>query len=211
MKKTILTPLLLVLLVNVSFAQEEKNYQERIVLGAKVGGNYSNIYDEQGENFQADGKVGFAAGGFLAIPIGKLFGIQPEFLISQKGFKSTGTMLGLPYTMKRTTTFIDVPIFFAIKPVSFITLLAGPQFSYLIKKRDQFESSLINTDVVKEFKNENVRKNTMSFALGADINVNHLVFGARVAWDAFNNNGDGTTTTPRYKNVWFQATIGLRL
>ena len=26
-----------------------------------------------------------------------------------------------------------------------------------------------------------------------------------------NNNGDGTSATPRYKNVWYQATIGLRL
>jgi hypothetical protein len=211
MKNILLVTSLLVFVTNISFAQEENNYQERIVLGIKAGANYSNVYDEKGAEFDADGKLGFTGGAFVAIPIGKFFGIHPEVLISQKGFKSTGTVLGLPYTMTRTTTYIDVPIFFAVKPVSFITLVAGPQFSYLIKKRDQFESSFISTDIKQEFENENVRKNIMSLALGADININHFVLGARVAFDVQKNNGDGTNTTPRYKNVWFQGTIGLRL
>jgi len=211
MKNILLITSILVFATNVSYAQEENNYQERIVIGAKAGVNYSNVYDEQGDEFDAEGKIGFAGGAFVAIPIGKFFGIHPEVLISQKGFKSTGAVLGFPYSMTRTTTYIDVPIFFAVKPVSFITLVAGPQFSYLIKKRDQFESSLISTNIEQEFENENVRKNMMSFALGADININHFVLGARVAWDVQKNNGDGTSSTPRYKNVWFQGTIGLRL
>jgi len=44
-----------------------------------------------------------------------------------------------------------------------------------------------------------------------DINLNNIVIGARAGWDLFNNNGDGTSTTPRYKNVWAQATVGIRL
>jgi hypothetical protein len=32
----------------------------------------------------------------------------------------------------------------------------------------------------------------------------------RGSWDLKNNNGDGTSTTPRYKNVWYQATVGYR-
>lgn len=211
MKNILFTASLLIFATTVSYTQEENNYQERIVFGVKAGANYSNVYDEQGDEFDAEGKIGFAGGAFLAIPIGKIFGIHPEVLISQKGFKSTGTVLGLPYTMTRTTTYIDVPLFFAIKPASFITLVVGPQFSYLIKKRDQFESSILTTNQEQEFENENVRKNIMSLALGADININHFVLGARVAWDVQKNNGDGTNTTPRYKNVWFQGTIGIRL
>jgi hypothetical protein len=195
-----------------SFAQDEgKDYRNSLVFGFKGGLNYSNVYDEQGEDFRADGKAGLVGGAFVGIPLGTLLGIHAEFLISQKGFKSSGKILGLPYVMTRTTTFIDVPLFVAIKPVSFLTILAGPQFSYLIKKRDRFESAIVTSDQVEVFKNENYRNNTFSLAFGADINIKHLVIGARAAWDISKNNGDGTSTTPRYKNVWFQGTIGYRL
>jgi hypothetical protein len=36
------------------------------------------------------------------------------------------------------------------------------------------------------------------------------VLSARSGWDVQRNNGDGTSSIPRYKNVWFQATIGYR-
>ena len=51
----------------------------------------------------------------------------------------------------------------------------------------------------------------LCFVAGFDINYQHLVFGARVGWDVQNNNGDGTSSNPSYKNEWFQATIGLRM
>jgi hypothetical protein len=47
--------------------------------------------------------------------------------------------------------------------------------------------------------------------IGADINIEHLVLSGRLAWDIINNNGDGTTTTPRYKNELLQFTIGYKL
>jgi len=37
-----------------------------------------------------------------------------------------------------------------------------------------------------------------------------LVLSGRVAWDLYDNNGDGTSTTPRYKNVVGQITLGYR-
>jgi hypothetical protein len=36
--------------------------------------------------------------------------------------------------------------------------------------------------------------------------MNNIVIGARAGWDLLNNKGDGTSTTPRYKNMWYQAT-----
>jgi len=46
---------------------------------------------------------------------------------------------------------------------------------------------------------------------GFDVNVKRFIFGARVGWDLFQNNEDGTTATPRYKNIWYQATIGFNI
>lgn len=198
-------------LANYSSAQvTEPDFRNKITLGLKAGANYSNVYDSQGEEFDADPKLGFAGGGFLAIPIGEKIGVQAEMLISQKGFKATGTILGSTYNFTRTTTYLDVPIMFQLKPIEMFTILAGPQFSYLMKQKDVFQNSAYSYLQEKEFENDNVRKNILGFIGGVDINIVHVVVSARVAWDLVNNRGDGTSSTPRYKNVWAQATIGYR-
>ena len=33
----------------------------------------------------------------------------------------------------------------------------------------------------------------------------------KAGWDVQNNHGDDTSTTPTYRNAWYQATIGFRL
>lgn len=192
-------------LVGNCMAQEQK-----VMFGLKVGANYSNVYDTEGEAFNADPKVGLAGGAFFAIPIGKFFGLQPEVLFSQKGFKATGRLLGSSYVITRTTSYVDVPLFLAFKPISIVTLLAGPQFSYLIKQRNVFANAATSIEQEKAFDNANVRKNTFSLAGGVDINLKHVVLGARAGWDMLNNNGNGESTTPRYKNAWLQATLGYR-
>lgn len=180
-------------------------------LGIKAGVNFANVYDEQGEDFQADGKIGFAGGGFMTIPISTWLGVQPEVLFSQKGFKATGTLLNNPYTLTRTTNHIDIPIYLAIMPVKSLTLVVGPQFSFLTKQKDVVESSAHSFEQIQEFNNDNLRKNTLGLSLGFDVNVSQLVLGARGGWDITTNHGDGTSSTPRYKNVWAQATLGIRL
>jgi hypothetical protein len=186
------------------------NAQDEVSFGLKIGTNYSNVYDSEGEDFEADSKFGFATGMFLSIPVGKYLGFQPEVLFSQKGFKGTGRMLGSGYDLTRTTNYIDIPLLVAVKPIESFTLLAGPQFSYLMRQKDEFTNSTTNFQQEEEFDNDNIRKNTLCFIGGFDINMEHTVLGARVGWDLSNNNGNGTSSTPRYKNVWAQATIGYR-
>lgn len=194
-----------------AIAQDMDDNRDKLKLGFKAGANYSNIYDTQGEDFLADGKVGFAAGGFVSIPIGTFIGVQPEILISQRGFQANGTILGSPYSLTRTTTFIDIPLLFVLKPLPFLNILVGPQFSYLAKQKTVFANAVTTVEQEQEFENEDYRKNMLCFTGGFDVNINHFTFGARAGWDVQNNNGNGTSTTPRYKNTWYQATIGYRL
>ena len=208
MKKLGIMAIALTFITVNGYAQDDD--REKIHIGAKIGMNYANVYDSQGEEFDADPKFGLAAGAFLSIPIGTYFGIQPELMFSQKGFKTTGTVLGAEYKFTRTTNYLDIPIYLALKPSSFLTIVAGPQFSYLMSRKDKFESSFLNTEQEDEFENENIRKNTLGVSLGLDININHFVIGARAAWDLQDNKGDGTSSTPRYKNTWLQATVGFR-
>lgn len=210
LKKITLAILALVSTATINAQENDSDKENNLRIGIKAGLNYSNVYDERGDDFVADGKFGLAGGAFLSIPIGELLGIQPEFLFSQKGFKATGSIVGLNYELTRTSTFIDVPLFFAVRPVSFITILAGPQFSYLINQKDEFTSSVSSFEVEQEFENDNIRKNIMCFVGGFDINVNHVVVGARAGFDFQDNAGDGTNSSPRYKNVWYQATVGIR-
>lgn len=189
---------------------QETDLRDRMLVGGKIGANYSNVYDTQGEEFRTDPKFGMAAGVFLAIPIGKYLGVQPELLLSQRGFYATGKILGNSYEFTRTTNYIDLPLLFSFKPSEFLTLVGGPQYSYLVKKTDVFANATTSILQEQEFENDNIRKNILCFTGGIDLTLKHIVLGARAGWDVQENNGDGTSTTPRYKNVWYQATIGYR-
>lgn len=211
MKKIILIVAVAFGVANTAQAQDNKtDFRENFMFGLKAGVNYSNVYDSEGEEFEADGKFGAAAGAFLVIPIGKFVGIQPEVLFSQKGFQASGVLLGNRYNFKRTTNYIDVPLFFSIKPSEFFTIHLGPQFSYLIKQTDVFKTGSVDVNQQTEFENDNVRKNTLCLVAGADINMKHITLGLRAGYDLQNNKGDGTNSTPRYKNAWYQFTIGYR-
>lgn len=208
MKKIILA--IAILTATGSINAQSDDARENMQFGVKVGVNYSNVYDTKGDEFKADGRIGGVFGVFGAIPLGRYLGVQPEILFSQKGYEGSGTVLGSPYSYKLTTNYIDVPILFQLKPDRRFTFLLGPQYSFLMKQSDTFSSVILTTQQQQEFANDNIRKNTLCFIVGVDVTLDKLVIGGRVGWDLTNNNGDGTSTKPRYKNEWLQLTLGYR-
>lgn len=208
--KVFLTVFTLSMSANAQVTSTYTDLREKLVFGVKAGTNFSNVYDSKGEDFRADAKFGLAAGLYVAIPIGPIIGIHPEVLISQKGFKGSGSLLGASYEYTHTTTYLDIPLYFALKPSESVTILAGPQFSYLVKSRDVFGSGVNSYAQEQEFENDDIRKNTMSMSVGVDVNLEHFVIGGRAAWDFLDNKSDGTSETPRYKNQWVQLTVDYR-
>lgn len=209
--KTLNGILAVVLLSVSSFAvaqDAEDDRRELVRIGLKAGLNYANVYNTRTDDFRADPKFGFAGGVVISVPIGKFIGVQPEVLLSQKGFKGEGVLLGSAYTFTRTTTFIDVPLLVALKPSQYFTIVAGPQYSYLMRQKDVFSASSVSTSQEAEFDNDNIRKNILGITAGVDVYVTRFVVGARFGWDLANNHGDGTSSTPQYRNSWFQATLG---
>lgn len=199
-------------------AQEEQSprpssreARQKLVFGLKAGLNSSNVYDQSNNTFAAAPKIGGMAGTFLSIPVGRLLGFQPELHISQKGFVASGQMSLQPYTLTRTTTHVDIPLLVQLKPFSFLSLLAGPQYSYLIKQRDEVVSNGQYEEVSQTFRTNNLHKNLLGIVAGADINLWHLVVSLRTGWDVTANHGDGSASTPRYKNLWLQGAIGYRI
>lgn len=212
MKKSIILAIVSVMFITnyINAQSTTTDVRDQPHFGVKAGLNLSNVYDEEGDQFNADAKFGFAAGVFASIPIGTFIGVQPEILYSQKGFKATTVILGHTFDYTRTLSYIDIPLLFAVKPIESLTLLAGPQYSFLTNQKDVFTDGSSSAEQETAFENDNIRKNTLCFTGGVDINLTNIVIGARAGWDLQQNNGDGTSTTPRYKNVWYQATLGLR-
>lgn len=211
MKNLTITTLLL-FAVSIAFSQDNPtDNREKIQIGGKAGLSLANVYDAEGNEFDSDHKYGYTGGIFISIPLGSYFGVQPEVTITQKGFKGKGSLLGSTYEFNRTSTFLEIPILISFKPSEFLTILAGPQYGYLLKQKDEFTSSAFSYSQEKEFEQENVRKNLFGLMMGADITVQHIVIGGRIGWDLQNNKGDGTSTTVRYKNVCGQLTLGYRL
>ncbi len=194
-------------------AQEENNEdnRENLEFGIKAGINASNVWDSQGEDFRADTKIGIAAGAFLSIPIGKFIGIQPEVLFSQKGFQGSGRLLFNDYSVTRTTSYLDIPLQLQFKPAKFITLLVGPTFSYLLNQKDVYTFGVNSVEQEQQFNNDNIRKNTLGAVIGVDLMYSKLVVSGRAGWDFQTNNGDGSSSTPRYKNQWLQFTLGFKI
>jgi hypothetical protein len=213
MKKIlILSTLISFLGVHSGFSQRSvSRYWEGFKIGLKAGANFSNVYDTQGDQFAADGKLGFAGGVFLEVPLSDYLGIRTEILYSQKGFKATGQYLSVPYTFTRSSDYIDVPVLITLKPVPMFSINVGPQFSFLTKQTDVFSSTILTTEQQQSFSNDNYRKNLMSLTAGVALDFGKVVLDVRANYDLQRNNGDGTTTTPRYKNAWYQATLGFRI
>lgn len=189
-------------------AQEDT--REDLHFGIKAGTNYSNVWDDRGDDFRADGKFGFAAGIWLGIPIGTYLGVQPELQLAQKGFRADGTLLGSEYSMTRTTTHLDIPLLFQFKPIPYLTIVGGPHYSFLLSEKDSYSwgDNMISQE--EEFDNDNIRKNMFGLAFGLDVIIDPFVLSGRAGWDLTQNHGDGNSSTPRYKNRWIQIMAGFQ-
>ncbi|WP_165851302.1 porin family protein [Brumimicrobium aurantiacum] len=205
MKKSILTTIIACVIGINSFGQREE-----LKLGIKAGPSISNVFDSEGEQFEADPKLGYTIGANLEIPIGKFLGVHPEVLLTQKGFQGRGAILTNEYKYSKTTTFLEVPVLFAFKPFDAVSIVAGPQFAYLLSEKNEFESGTTEFNHENTFEQDNIRKNIMGLVGGININIDHITIGGRVGFDLQNNRGDGTHDTPRYKNTWAQLTLGYR-
>ena len=174
--------------------------REELSVGIKAGINYSNVYSESGDGYVADGKVGFAGGVFVSIPLSQLIGIQPELMYSQKGFKTEGTF----FDGEITSSYLDLPIHLQIKPTENISILAGPQFSYLLSTK--YELNGFST-IDEEELDDNNNRATLGLSAGVDFTVQNFLISARGSWDLSKVNKDNSTSDINYKNQLFYCNL----
>lgn len=178
-------------------------------VGLRAGVNLSNVTKDADADFSIGSKLGANAAVFLELPIGPIFSIQPELQFSQKGYKNTGTFLGNAYEYKQTSNFIEVPLLAKIKPVKNFGILVGPQFSFLASTKTNFTTANTSYENLVKEDNDNLRKNILGGVIGIEANAANFLVSLRYNVDFQTNNGDGTSSTPKYKNQVAALSVGL--
>jgi hypothetical protein len=174
--------------------------------GFKAGLNVSNVIKSGDSDFKSQFKPGFAAGIFVDIPIAETFSFAPELMYSQKGYQSSGNLLGGDYNYKVTTNFVDVPLLAKFWPGwEGFTVYLGPQVSFLTSTTESFKSGSTEFRTTIEERNKNLKKSLVGGVIGLGYEVgNQLGISARYALDFQKINADGTAEVPAYKNQVIQ-------
>ncbi len=179
--------------------------------GIRAGLNLSNIIKDGDNDFSTEIKPGFNAAVFLEIPVVNGFSVQPEFQFSQKGYKASGNALGGPYEYRVTSNYVEIPLLAKISPSKEFAIVVGPQFSFLTSTNTKFITNNAVYENTVNQDNDNLRKNTLGGVLGIEVGAANAVFSLRYNLDFQSNNGDGTSSTPKYKNQVLGLSVGIRL
>lgn len=131
MKKLLLSFSLCMFLVSGSVFAQKANFS----LGVKGGVNMNKV---DGKSFKDEFTYGYQAGLFSELNFHKNFGIQPEILWSETVYKTTN-QLNTIYPNANTIkdiklNYLTIPVLLNIRPSSFFTFQAGPQFGLLVNK-----------------------------------------------------------------------------
>lgn len=109
-----------------------------IGLGIKGGANFANMAIK---DVNSDAITDFHIGAYVNLNVSEKFGITPEILYTAQGTEIDNA--------KINTDYFAVPVMLRFKPISLISLEAGPQFSFLSKAENDganFKDQLKNND-----------------------------------------------------------------
>jgi hypothetical protein len=213
MKKTITTAAMLFITVMGLYAQEasRSNTTNGFHFGVRAGVNLANIIKTNDNNFSTQLKPGFNAGAFIELPIVNGFSVQPELQFAQKGYKTSGSsVLFGAYDYNVTTNYVEVPLLAKFSPSKSFAIVVGPQYSFLTSTKSNFTSGSTSYQQQVQNDNNNLKKNILGGVVGIEAGASNIVFAARYNLDFQENNGDGSSTTPTYKNQVIALSIGVR-
>ena len=212
--RTLSITLLFISLSTVMAAQEKAENTDKHEPEARIGIigglNIATIIKTGDPSFSSTPLYGLNAGGLLQLPLGNVIALQPEVLFSQKGYRANGKDGITAYDYRRSLNCLDIPILVRINLAKELGIVVGPQYSYLLSTNTKFNSGTATYMQTVKNDNDNIRKNTFGGVLGLDVNLdNNLFLYGRYTIDFKNNNGDGTSSTPAYKNQVFQVGAGI--
>ena len=146
-------------------------------LGVKGGINLANMSID---DFDTENRFGYHFGGYLNIPLGEGFAIQPEVLYSARGTKATYDILGLEGESTLRLDYIDVPIMGVIFLGEFAQIEVGPYLGFLASSKFETEGDL--GDEQEEIDNDSFKSLDFGLAGGLAINLGAFQIGARYVY-----------------------------
>ncbi|NVO86544.1 porin family protein [Hymenobacter terrestris] len=216
MKKSLLAAAALLATVAVT-----ETKAQGVRLGLKGGANLSNLSGDLVNKDGYDYKVGFHGG--LMLNVGLIddgfLSLQPEVLFSQKGYEYDSNQAFGTFRREGDVTYnyIDVPVLLKVKAGN-LFFEAGPQYSYLLKVKDESTRSLGGTLIARteaERDLKNVNRNEFGYVAGLGFQSDSgIMLGVRYngaltdfAKNETYNNGELTNA----RNQVFQVSLGYLL
>lgn len=172
---------------------------QKFSIGAKAGANINKIV---GKSFSDQFTYGYHLGGFFSVGLGNKFAIQPEVLFNQINVDTSSTfsqVYKFNQVDKVQLKYLSIPILLNYKPVKFITLQAGPQFSVLMNK----------SKTLLENGRDAFKAGDFSMLAGAQVNIGHLKIYGRYAIGL--NNLNDIDNQEKWKSQGFQVGLGFTL
>jgi opacity protein-like surface antigen len=127
------------LFLTTSFLLLALNTQAQLLqIGLKAGLNYANF---SGTKIQTDAITSYHAGLVTEIKLLEKFAIQPELLYTTQG-ATYETVLG---DLENELGYIAIPVLAKIYLSKSFSLELGPQASFLLSEKNEFDSSNSNT------------------------------------------------------------------
>ncbi|OXA70461.1 hypothetical protein B0A67_15710 [Flavobacterium aquidurense] len=166
-------------------------------IGAKAGANMNKL---DGQAFDDGFEFGYQLGGFVYFNLTDFIGLQGEVLFNQTNTKLSNDYRDVfdnVFKKDKTLNYVSVPVLLRLNSEGLITIVTGPQFSFLA-----------NTDHSVSQNGKKLFKNTdFSFVAGAEVNIRPLTLYARYVWgfSDVSNFGD------KANSQQIQAGLGLRL
>ena len=168
-------------------------------IGAKGGANITKI---DGQSFKDQFTFGYHLGGFFNVGLGKKFAIQPEVLFNQINVDTSdkfSQVYEFNHLEKVQLKYLSVPILLNYKPVKFLTIQAGPQFSVLMNK----------SKTLVENGKDAFKGGDFSMLGGVQVNLGHLGVYGRYAVGL--NNLNDIDNKEKWKSQSFQLGVALTL
>ncbi|MCV9929731.1 PorT family protein [Flavobacterium sp. LS1R49] len=169
----------------------------QVHLGAKAGVNLNKL---DGKNFNSNFELGYQLGGFATVNFTDFLGVQGELLFNQTNTKVADNyrdVFNSAFKKGKTLNYISVPVLLRLNSEGLITVVAGPQFSFLASG---------NQSVLENGK-KLFKKTDFAFIAGAEINIKPLTVYARYIWGF----SDVSNFGGKANSQQIQAGLSLRL
>ena len=162
-----------------------------IAYGVKGGINFASVSFDPSEDTNTGTRIGIAAGGFVALPLGSRLTIQPEGLFSQKGEKAD--LDGV--VAKLELDYIEVPVLvkYAITQGASRSfhVFGGPSMAF--KVRSRATASFGGTTV--ETGEENIKDTDFGVVFGAGMDFGKWSVDGRYTMGLADINNDEADET----------------